>query len=118
MTASRLVAVAFALFFLAAFASLGQVQPAAPAAPAKAETDWPPPVPQQARDRPPGLLGPVGPRGEAKRVKTLDITAKGVYEDYLVDHEYGSRSEVVRIKADGAVLRNCEIRHGTRDAVG
>jgi hypothetical protein len=79
---------------------------------------WPPPVPAEARGKPPGLLGPVGPRGDPRRVKTLDITEKGVYENYLVDHEFGKRSEAVRIRADGAVLRNCEIRNGTRDAVG
>lgn len=82
-----------------------------------AQPVWPP-IAEKDRGKPPGLLGPVGPRGEPTRVKTLDITKKGIYENYLVDQEYGNRSEVVRIKADGVVLRNCEIRHGTRDGVG
>ncbi len=66
----------------------------------------------------PRPLAPVGPRGRPRQVQTLDIAAKGVYEDYLVDHEYGPRSEVVRIKADGVVLRHSEVRNGTRDGVG
>lgn len=101
---------------LSAAALLAAADPPAP--PAAVPPPWPPPVPEQARGKPPGLLGAVGPRGEPRRVKALDITEKGVYEDYLVDQEGGSRSEVVRIKADGAVLRHCEIRNGTRDAVG
>ena len=96
----------------AATHAVSQVSVRADAAP------WPPQVSEEARAKPPGLLGPVGPRGQPRRVKTLDITEKGVYEDYLVDQEGGARTEVIRIKADGAVLRNCEIRNGTRDGVG
>jgi hypothetical protein len=80
------------------------------------ETAWPPPQSEKAKQSPPGLLGPTGPRGEPQRVKSLHIDKKAVYEDYLVDAEFGE-FDAVRIKADGVVLRNCEIRNGRRDAI-
>ena len=66
-----------------------------------------------------GLTAPVGPRGEVaadRRVKTLRIDRKAVYEDYLVDAQW-AETDAVRITADGVVLRNCEIRNGLRDAI-
>jgi hypothetical protein len=84
----------------------------------KKSADWPPALSADAKAKPPGLLGAVGTKDKPRRVQTLDIAEKGVFENYLVDHEFGSRAEIVRIKANGAVLRNCEIRNGTRDGVG
>ncbi|HSI34531.1 MAG: right-handed parallel beta-helix repeat-containing protein [Phycisphaerae bacterium] len=67
--------------------------------------------------KPPGLTGPVGPRGaEPKRVGTFLIDKPGVYEDYLVDVQF-AEFDAVRIKADNVTLRRCEIRNGRRDAV-
>jgi len=74
-------------------------------------------VPEEAKGRPPGLIGPVGPRGEPReKVKLLDLREKAVVEDTLVDAEYAER-DAVRIRADGVVLRHCEIRNGMNDAV-
>ncbi len=63
-----------------------------------------------------GLVAPVGPRGTLTRVRTLTIDKPGVYENYLVDAEFAPQ-DAVRIKADGVVLRNCEIRNGARDGI-
>jgi len=63
-----------------------------------------------------GLTDAVGPKGEIKRVRTLSIDKPGVYENYLVDAEWGD-VDAVRIKADNVTLRNCEIRHARRDGV-
>jgi hypothetical protein len=63
-----------------------------------------------------GLIGPVGARRDARRVRTLRINQPGVYENILVDGEWISE-DLVRITADNVVLRNCTIRHGRRDAV-
>jgi hypothetical protein len=63
-----------------------------------------------------GLIGPVGPRGEPHRVKSLVIDKPGVYENYLVDADFAA-VDAVRIKSDGVTLRNCEIRDGTKDGI-
>jgi hypothetical protein len=63
-----------------------------------------------------GLLGPVGARPDARRVRTLRIDRPGVYENILVDGEWIDE-DLVRITADNVVLRNCTIRHGRRDAL-
>ena len=63
-----------------------------------------------------GLSGPVGAPAGAKTVRTLRITEPGVYENILVDGEWIDE-DLVRIKADNVVLRNCTIRYGRRDAL-
>jgi len=77
------------------------------------------PVAANARaDARPGVsaANPPGTRGEPRRVKTLLIDKPGIYENYLVDAEWGE-VDAVRIKADGVTLRNCEIRNGRKDAI-
>ncbi len=78
--------------------------------------DWPPPLTPEQRARPPGLLGTVGPRGEPRTAESLEIRERGTYEGYLVDRGW-AEGDAVRIRADGVVLRNCEIRNGRADAV-
>ena len=63
-----------------------------------------------------GARGNVGCASDAKRVKQLIITEPGVYENYLVDGQWGA-STLVKIGADNVTLRNCEIRHGLHNAV-
>jgi hypothetical protein len=63
-----------------------------------------------------GLIGPVGARDDARRVRTLRIDKPGVYENILVDGEWVAE-DLVRINADNVVLRNCTIRNGRRDAL-
>jgi hypothetical protein len=63
-----------------------------------------------------GLIGPVGARADARRVRTLRITEPGIYENILVDGEWSSE-DLVRINADNVVLRNCTIRNGRRDGL-
>jgi hypothetical protein len=63
-----------------------------------------------------GLIGPVGARPDARRVRTLRIEKSGVYENILVDGEWIDQ-DLVRITADNVVLRNCTIRYGRRDAL-
>lgn len=63
-----------------------------------------------------GVDDRVGTRGNPKRLTSLVITESGVYENLLIDGEWGSR-DLVQIKADDVVLRNCEIRHGRRDGI-
>lgn len=63
-----------------------------------------------------GVQGPVGCGPNPRRVKRLVIDRPGVYENYLVDGEWGD-STLVKITADGVVLRNCEIRRGKHNAV-
>src|SRR5688572_1814173 len=63
-----------------------------------------------------GLIGPVGARPDARKVRTLRITEPGIYENILVDGEWASE-DLVRITADNVVLRNCTIRNGRRDAL-
>ena len=63
-----------------------------------------------------GLIGPVGARPDARRVRTLRIDKPGIYENILVDGEWIAE-DLVRILADNVVLRNCTIRYGRRDAL-
>lgn len=63
-----------------------------------------------------GLTGKVGAPANAKRVKELRITEPGVYENIIVDGEWGQH-DLVRILADDVVLRNCTIRYGQRDGI-
>ena len=50
-----------------------------------------------------GLTGSVGAGANAKRVKELRITKPGIYENILVDGEWGQH-DLVRILADDVVL--------------
>lgn len=63
-----------------------------------------------------GPRGTVGCGADARRVQRLVIDAPGVYENLLVDGEWGT-STLVKITADDVTLRNCEIRHGRHNAV-
>jgi hypothetical protein len=63
-----------------------------------------------------GLTGPVGAQPGATRVRTLRIEKPGVYENILVDGEWADE-DLVRIRTDNVVLRNCTIRYGLRDAL-
>lgn len=63
-----------------------------------------------------GLIGPVGAPAGAKTVQMLRIDQPGVYENLIVDGEWGD-FDLVKITADNVVLRNCTIRNGLRDAV-
>jgi hypothetical protein len=63
-----------------------------------------------------GLTGPVGAGPDARRVQTLRIDKPGLYENILVDGDWIAQ-DLVQIKADDVVLRNCTIRYGRRDAV-
>ena len=75
-------------------------------------------LPLTAAGKPPaiGAGGDVGCRVNPKRAARLDINKPGVYENYLIDGQW-ARKDLVRIKADGVTLRNCEIRNGCRDGV-
>ncbi|MDP6037564.1 MAG: right-handed parallel beta-helix repeat-containing protein, partial [Candidatus Latescibacteria bacterium] len=63
-----------------------------------------------------GLIGPVGAPEGAETVTMLRIDKPGVYENLIVDGEWGD-FDLVKIRADGVILRNCTIRNGLRDAV-
>ena len=63
-----------------------------------------------------GTQGHVGCDVNAKRLERLVITEPGIYENLLVDGEWGG-STLVKITADNVTLRNCEIRNGRHNAV-
>ena len=63
-----------------------------------------------------GLTGPVGAPADARRVRTLRIESPGVYENILVDGGWIDE-DLVRIRTDNVVLRNCTLRNGRRDAL-
>jgi hypothetical protein len=63
-----------------------------------------------------GVQGPSGCQANPRRVKRLIIDKPGVYENYLVDGEWGD-STLVKINADHVTLRHCEIRNGKHNAV-
>lgn len=63
-----------------------------------------------------GLTGPVGAGPDARRVATLRIDRPGVYENILVDGEWGTE-DLVRITADNVVLRRCTMRNSRRDGI-
>jgi hypothetical protein len=71
--------------------------------------------PSQAADAI-GANDNVGCLPNPKRVNRLVIDAPGVYENILVDGEWGD-STLVKIKADDVTLRHCEVRHGKHNAV-
>lgn len=63
-----------------------------------------------------GTQGGVGCQANPRQVKRLVIDRPGVYENILVEGEWGD-STLVKITADNVVLRNCEIRHGKHNGI-
>jgi hypothetical protein len=63
-----------------------------------------------------GLTGSVGAPAGSPTLSVLRIEEPGLYENLIVDGEWGDH-DLVRILADGVVLRNCTIRNGRRDGV-
>lgn len=66
---------------------------------------------------PVGTQGVVGTLANPKTVSRLEITKPGVYENYLVDAQ-GNGGNIVKVKADGVTIRNCEIRNATGNGIG
>ncbi|MCD6365470.1 MAG: right-handed parallel beta-helix repeat-containing protein, partial [Planctomycetes bacterium] len=65
-----------------------------------------------------GAGGRIGCGENPTVVKRLTITKSGVYENYLVDGAGGTeRRNLVSIKADDVILRNCTIRNGRHNAI-
>lgn len=67
--------------------------------------------------RPVGVQGPVGCKENPKMMQRLEITRPGVYENILVDSNWGTGNRV-KITADNVTLRNCEIRNAAGNGVG
>jgi hypothetical protein len=66
---------------------------------------------------PVGVQGPVGALANPQRVKRLEITKPGVYENFIVDGQ-GAEGNIVKITADDVVLRHCEIHNASGNGVG
>jgi hypothetical protein len=64
-----------------------------------------------------GVQGRAGVRENPKEVGRLRISEPGVYENYLVDCNWGGGNRV-KIMADNVTLRNCEIRNATGNGIG
>lgn len=73
-------------------------------------------VPAAARNIAAGLSGPVGAGRGARVVRELRIDKPGVYQNIIIDGKWGDH-DLVRIRSDNVVLRNCTVRFGRRDAV-
>lgn len=67
--------------------------------------------------RPVGVQGHVGCLKSPKKVERLEIKKPGVYENYLVDGNWGTGNRV-KITADDVILRNCEIFNCGGNGVG
>jgi hypothetical protein len=63
-----------------------------------------------------GTQGTIGCDASAKRLDRLVITKTGVYENLLIDGNW-SANTLVKITADDVTLRNCELRHTTKNAI-
>ena len=63
-----------------------------------------------------GTQGSIGCGPSPTRVERLVIDKPGVYENYLVDGEWGG-STLIKIDADDVTLRHCEVRHGKHNAI-
>ena len=76
--------------------------------------------PARAAENPPpakiGTQGNIGHGPNPKIVDRLIIDKPGIYENYLIDGQWGG-STLVKITADDVTLRNCEIRHGQHNAI-
>ena len=64
----------------------------------------------------PGAGEPIGCADSPEEVQRLSIEKPGVYENYRVDGRWVGKN-LVKIKADDVVLRNCEIFHGTHNGI-
>jgi len=64
-----------------------------------------------------GVQGKVGCLKNPKQVARLEINKPGVYENYLVDGQWGTGNRV-KITADNVTLRNCEIFNCGGNGVG
>jgi hypothetical protein len=64
-----------------------------------------------------GARANVGCALNSTKVKRLEITKPGVYENYLVDGGWGGGNRV-KITADNVTLRNCEIFNCAGNAIG
>ncbi len=67
--------------------------------------------------KPVGVQGQVGTLKNPKKTERLEITKPGVYENYLVDGQWGTGNRV-KITADDVTLRNCEIFNCGGNGVG
>lgn len=67
--------------------------------------------------KPVGVQGLVGCKEAPKKTNRLEITRPGVYENYLVDGQWGVGNRV-KITADNVTLRNCEIFNCAGNGVG
>jgi len=105
MILSRLLAIGL---LAASSVSVTMFVNAAPEAPAKTAAAEPKPV---------GVQGNIGCKENPKKVERLEIEKEGVYENYLVDCNWGGGNRV-KITADNVTLRNCEIRNATGNGVG
>jgi hypothetical protein len=75
-------------------------------------------VPARAQEtKPVGVQGRVGCLKDPRQVDRLEITKPGVYENYLVDGQWGTGNRV-KITADNVTLRHCEIFHCGGNGVG
>jgi hypothetical protein len=63
-----------------------------------------------------GTQGAVGCGQTPRRLNRVVITQSGVYENLLIDGEWAATT-LVKITADDVTLRNCELRHTTKNAV-
>ena len=75
-------------------------------------------LPTYAQDaKPVGVHGDIGCKKDPKKVARLEITKPGVYENILVDGQWGTGNRV-KITADDVTLRNCEIFNCGGNGVG
>lgn len=75
-------------------------------------------LPTYAQDtKPVGVQGDIGCKKDPKKTARLEITKPGVYENYLVDGQWGTGNRV-KITADDVTLRNCEIFNCGGNGVG
>ncbi|MSU77828.1 MAG: right-handed parallel beta-helix repeat-containing protein [Gemmataceae bacterium] len=64
-----------------------------------------------------GVQGAIGCLKNPKKIERLEIKKPGVYENYLVDGNWGVGNRV-KITADNVILRNCEIFNCGGNGVG
>jgi hypothetical protein len=63
-----------------------------------------------------GTQGTIGCDTAAQKLDRLVITKPGVYENLLIDGNWAATT-LVKITADNVMLRNCELRHTTKNAI-
>lgn len=67
--------------------------------------------------QPIGVQGSVGCLKDPKKADRLEITKPGVYENYLIDGNWGTGNRV-KVTADDVTIRNCEIFNCGGNAIG